>query len=483
VTLDTITPAELAVDLLIGGRWQRTDQRLTVENPATGEPLAMVADAGAEHGVEAADQAAAAQVDWSRSSSRSRSDILISVFRAMVDRESELATLIVAETGRPVAEATAEVRYAAEFLRWFAEEAVRVGGEYRFAPDGGSRILTSRHPVGMCLLVTPWNFPAAMITRKLGPALAAGCTTIVKPAEQTPLTALWLAQAFCDAGLPPGVLSVLPTSRPGELVDAILDHPGIRKLSFTGSTAVGRQLQARAGQRLIRTSMELGGNAPFLVLEDADLDAALDGAMIAKMRNGGQACVAANRFYVHQRHAAVFASRFARRVETLRDGPLHDAKTQLGALIDSRAVAKLERAVDSSLEAGAKVMTGGVSPSRPGSWYTPTIVADVQPSTEILRTELFGPVAPIVSFDDDATLERIANDSPAGLAAYVYTDDLRRALAWIDRLEVGMVAVNRGMVSNPAAPFGGVKQSGIGREGGREGILDYLDVRYAALPV
>jgi succinate-semialdehyde dehydrogenase/glutarate-semialdehyde dehydrogenase len=476
----TLTP-RLDTELFIGGEWIATEQRLTILNPATGAPIAAVADADAVHGVAAAEAAAAAQDAWGRSAPRGRSDLLLRVQRTMLDREHELAALIVAETGRPVAEARAEVRYAADFLRWFSEEAVRVGGEYRIAPDGNSRILTSHRPVGPCLLVTPWNFPAAMVTRKLGPAFAAGCTAVVKPAEQTPLTALWLAQAFDDAGLPPGVLSVLPTSRPAQLAEAVLEHPAIRKLSFTGSTAVGRHLQQQAAQRLLRTSMELGGNAPFLVLEDADLDAALDGAIIAKMRNGGQACVAANRFYVHERHATAFATEFARRVDALRAGPLDDPSTEVGALIDDRAIVKLEGAVAGALAEGAALVTGGVRPRSPGSWFPGTVLTDVDPSAEILRTELFGPVAPIVSFSDEETLQRMANSTSAGLAAYVYTRDADRALDWIDRLEVGMVAVNRGMVSNPAAPFGGIKESGMGREGGREGILEFLDVRYAAM--
>jgi succinate-semialdehyde dehydrogenase/glutarate-semialdehyde dehydrogenase len=461
---DTTLIPDLRTDLLVGGEWQVADRQLTVINPATGEALADVVDADAGHGLAAAEKAAAVQEAWSRSSPRSRSAMLMQVHLTMLDREPELAGLIVAETGRPVTEAAAEVRYAAEFLRWFAEEAVRVGGEYRIAPDGASRILTARRPVGLCLLVTPWNFPAAMVARKLGPAFAAGCTAILKPAEQTPLTALWLAQAICDAGLPAGVLSVLPTSRPGELVDAVLGHPAIRKLSFTGSTPVGRHLQEQTGRRLLGTSMELGGNAPYLVLEDADVDAAIDGAMIAKMRNGGQACVAANRFFVHERHAKTFVSELARRVQGLRAGPLEDPRTEVGALIDDRAVVKLEHAVAGALEEGTTLLTGGVRPERPGSWYPATVITDVDPSAEILGTELFGPVAPIVSFSDEAMLARMANNSAAGLAAYVYTRDVGRALDWMDRLEVGMVAVNRGMVSNPAAPFGAVKQSGVGRK-------------------
>ena len=455
-------------------------RRFPVENPADGRVLAQVADAEVADAIAAMDAAVAAQAGWAATPPRTRSEILSRAHAAMIADETRLATLMTLEMGKALAEARGEVRYAAEFLRWFAEEAVRIDGRYATAPDGGSRLLTVRQPVGPCVLVAPWNFPLAMGARKIGPALAAGCTCVVKPAPQTPLSMLALAALLHEAGLPPGVLGVLPTTRAQEVVAACLDHPGARKLSFTGSTAVGRRLAEHAGRRLLRTSLELGGDNPFIVFGDADLDAAVEGAMLAKLRNVGEACTAANRFLVQVGVAEVFSARLAARMAAQTVGPgLSGA--EVGPLIDGAARAKVARLVEAAVAGGARLLAGGTVPDGPGWFYPPTVLADVPDDAEIGRTEIFGPVAVVRTFADEADALARANDSPLGLAAYVFTRDLARALRVVDRLEVGMVGLNRGLVSNPAAPFGGVKASGLGREGGAEGIDEYLSVKYAAL--
>jgi succinate-semialdehyde dehydrogenase / glutarate-semialdehyde dehydrogenase len=373
------------------------------------------------------------------------------------------------------------VSYAAEFFRWYAEEAVRIDGMVGFAPSGSNRIMVTRRPVGICVLVTPWNFPAAMATRKIGPALAAGCTMILKPASDTPLTALAIGRLLAAAGVPPGVVNVLPGRRSGPIVSAMLHDPRVRKLSFTGSTEVGRILLKECADNIVNTSMELGGNAPFVVFADADLDSALDGAMIAKMRNGGEACTAANRFYVEAPVAAEFSRMLAERMAALRVGPGTEESTEVGPLVNGEAVDKVDALVTDAVQAGATVVTGGSRPQREGCYYEPTVLTGVDPGSAILREEIFGPVAPIVSFTTEDEAVALANDTEYGLVAYVYTGDLARGLRVSERIDAGMVGLNRGLVSDPAAPFGGTKQSGIGREGGHEGVLDYTESLYLAL--
>ena len=412
---------------------------------------------------------------------RARAEILRSAFELMTAQREDLATLIALENGKALVDARAEVSYAAEFFRWYAEEAVRLDGQVGLAPSGANRIMVLRRPVGICVLVTPWNFPAAMATRKIGPALAAGCTMVLKPASDTPLTALAMASLLAAAGVPPGVVNVLPGGASGQIVSAMLHDPRVRKLSFTGSTEVGRILLRECADNIVNTSMELGGNAPFVVFADADLEAALDGAMIAKMRNGGEACTAANRFYVEAPVAAEFSGRLAERMAGLRVGPGVAESTQVGPLVNDDAVGKVDSLVRDAVSAGATVLVGGTRPDRAGCYYDPTVLTDVQPGSAILREEIFGPVAPIVSFTSEDEAVRLANDTEYGLVAYVYTGDLARGLRVSERIEAGMIGLNRGLVSDPAAPFGGTKQSGIGREGGHEGLLDYTEPLYLAL--
>jgi len=399
----------------------------------------------------------------------------------MRERADELALLISAENGKALADSAGEVAYAAEFFRWYSEEAVRAAGEVMTAPSGSNKILVLRQPVGICVLVTPWNFPAAMATRKIGPALAAGCTVILKPASDTPLTALALASILADAGVPAGVVNVLPARRSGAVVSAMLHDPRVRKLSFTGSTEVGRVLLREAADQVVSTSMELGGNAPFIVFDDADLDAAVDGAMVAKMRNAGEACTAANRFYVQSTVADEFGRRLAERMSALTVGPGTDPANQVGPLVNADSLDKVDGLVRDALDAGARAVVGGGRPDRTGYYYEPTVLLDVQPSSPILAQEIFGPVAPLVLFDEEAEAIRMANDTEYGLVSYVYTTDLARGLRVSEALETGMVGLNRGLVSDPAAPFGGAKQSGLGREGGHEGMLDYLESKYIAV--
>ena len=470
--------------LFIGGTWRSALDGLSfaVENPATGQPIAEVADGGHVEAALAMDACVAAQADWARTPPRHRSEILLEACARMLADEERLAVLMTLEMGKSLAESRGEVRYAAEFLRWFAEEAVRIGGQFTLAPDGSARILTLRQPVGPCVLITPWNFPLAMGTRKIGPALAAGCTMTVKPAQQTPLSMLALAGIFEDSGVPAGVLNVVTTTRAAPTVTACLEHSGARKVSFTGSTVVGRRLAAQAGERMLRMSMELGGDNPFLVFADADMDAALDGAMLAKMRNMGEACTAANRFLVQASVAEVFAARLAERMKGQSLGAGMSG-AEVGPLIDRRARDGVAALVQDALNAGARALTGGIVPEGPGYFYPPTVLVDVPADSGILRTEIFGPVATIQTFGDEAEGLAMANDSPVGLAAYIYTRDLARAMRVMEALEVGMVGLNRGVVSTPAAPFGGIKASGLGREGGREGIEEYLSVKYASIAI
>ncbi len=399
----------------------------------------------------------------------------------MRERAEDLARLIVLENGKSLTDARGEISYASEFFRWYSEEAVRLIGSVQVAPNGMNRILVSHQPIGVSVLVTPWNFPAAMATRKIGPALAAGCTVILKPASDTPLTALAIAQVLRDAGVPPGVVNVIPSRSSGAVVSAMLSDPAVRKLSFTGSTEVGRVLLATASATIVNCSMELGGNAPFLVFGDADLDAAVDGAMVAKMRNGGEACTAANRFYVHSSIAAEFSQRLANRMGALGMGDGLEEAAEVGPLINDDAREKVTSLVSAARKAGARAITGGEPDSGIGFYYPPTVLVDVAPDSPILREEIFGPVAPIVTFETDDEAIELANRTEFGLVSYVFTADLSRGLAVSERLESGMVGLNRGLVSDPAAPFGGFKQSGLGREGGHEGMLEFTESQYIAV--
>ncbi|HEX4777532.1 MAG TPA: NAD-dependent succinate-semialdehyde dehydrogenase [Acidimicrobiia bacterium] len=469
--------------LLVGGEWRPAASGATfpVEDPATGAVLADVADGRAEDALAALTAASDAQGAWSTYPPRERGEILRRAFELMTRHVDDLALLMTLEMGKPVAESRAEIAYAAEFFRWFSEEAVRIDGRYTVEPGGHGRMLTLHQPVGPCLLITPWNFPAAMGARKIAPAIAAGCTMIVKPAELTPLSMLALGQILLEAGLPPGVLNIITTTAAGDTTRPVLDDARLRKLSFTGSTAVGKQLVAQGAHQLLRMSMELGGNAPFLVFGDADLDAAVDGAVLAKMRNIGEACTSANRFLVHESVADDFAARLATRLRAMKVGRGTEPGVEVGPLIEAKARDKVEGLVDDARARGAKALVGGESIGGAGYFYAPTVLAQVPPDARMLHEEIFGPVAPVVSFatDDDALAR--ANDTEYGLVAYVYTRDLDRALRVVEGLETGMVGLNRGFVSNPAAPFGGVKHSGFGREGGHEGIHEYLDVKYVAI--
>jgi succinate-semialdehyde dehydrogenase/glutarate-semialdehyde dehydrogenase len=475
--------ADAPTDLFLGGKWVPASSggRFDVYDPSTGDVIASVADGTVEDAIAAVDAADAAAAGWAATAPRERAEILRRAFELMTARAGELARLISLENGKALTDAAGEVAYAAEFFRWYSEEAVRAAGSVMTAPSGANRILVVQQPVGIAVLVTPWNFPAAMATRKIGPALAAGCTCILKPASDTPLTALAMAAILAEAGVPDGVVNVLPSRRSGSVVSAMLHDPRVRKVSFTGSTEVGRVLLAEAADQVVNTSMELGGNAPFLVFADADLDAALDGAMVAKMRNAGEACTAANRFYVEAPVAPEFSRRLAERMAALRVGPGVDEQTQVGPLVNEDAVVKVDELVTAAVADGAAALTGGTRPDGQSWYYPPTVLSGVRPASAILREEIFGPVAPIVTFTDEAEAVRLANDTEFGLVAYLYTGDLARGLRVSEALEAGMVGLNRGLVSDPAAPFGGVKQSGIGREGGHEGMLDYLESKYIAV--
>jgi succinate-semialdehyde dehydrogenase / glutarate-semialdehyde dehydrogenase len=469
--------------LYIGGQWREASGggTLTVEDPSTGEPLIEVADAQVDDALAALGAAADMQAEWAATAPRERGEILRRAYEAIVAEAEELALLMTLEMGKALAESRAEIAYAAEFFRWFSEEAVRIHGRYMVNTTGKGRILTMRQPVGPCVFVTPWNFPTAMGTRKLAPAIAAGCTIVVKPAQQTPLSMLALAKILEQAGLPGGVLNVITAKRSGAVIEPLLRDPRTRKLSFTGSTEVGRKLIEQSADQILRVSMELGGNAPFLVFDDADLDAALDGAMLAKMRNVGEACTAANRFHVHESVAEEFASRLAERMGGLKVGRGTDPDVDVGPLIDEAQRVKVTELVGDAVDRGARVLLGGERVGERGYFFTPTVLAGVSPDARLLSEEIFGPVAPIATFSSEAEALEAANRTEYGLVAYVYTRDLSRAFRICEGIETGMVGLNQGVVSNPAAPFGGVKQSGFGREGGFEGISEYLETKYVAM--
>jgi succinate-semialdehyde dehydrogenase/glutarate-semialdehyde dehydrogenase len=475
-------PAGVPTQMLIGGKWQDSAAgTFDVLNPATAGVLATVPDGQVADMQAAVDAAATALSGWRATAPRERSEALRATWQLMQDNRATLARLMTLEMGKTLTDANAEVTYASEFFRWFAEEAVRIGGELRTAPSGANRILTFREPVGVALLVTPWNFPAAMATRKIAPALAAGCTVVVKPAGETPLTTLYIASLMEQAGVPAGVVNVVTTKRSGDVVDAALADDRVRKISFTGSTAVGRVLLKKAADRIILTSMELGGNDPFLVLGDADVDAAVEGAMLAKMRNGGQACTAANRFIVHRAVADDFARKLADRMDALKVGPGVDEGVELGPMVSEKAAAGIADLVDQAVSAGATAVIGGKRIAGAGFFYEATVLTGVSTDSPIANEEIFGPVAPIITVDSDEEAVRVANATEFGLVGYVYSRDLARGLRVCEQLEVGMVGLNRGLVSDPAAPFGGVKQSGLGREGGFEGIDEYLETKYVAV--
>jgi succinate-semialdehyde dehydrogenase/glutarate-semialdehyde dehydrogenase len=470
--------------LFIAGEWRpAAGGTMEVLNPATEEVITEVADADVSDARRALAAAAEAQPLWVATPARTRSEILYRTYQLLLERTELFADVMTLEMGKPLAEARAEVAYAADLIRWFAEEAVRIDGGYAHRPDGAARNLQLKQPVGPCLLIVPWNFPLAMGARKIGPAVAAGCTSILKPAPQTPLTSLALAEVFGEAGLPAGVLNVLPTSRAAEITPPMLESGTIRKLSFTGSTAVGKLLLAQAAGQVIRTSMELGGNAPFLVLEDADLDVAVDAAFAAKMRNMGEACTAANRFLVHASVAEEFAARLGARMGALTVGDGRTDGVEVGPLIDAAARHKVLWLLRDALERGARTVTGGDELPGPGYFVQPTVITDVSPESALNRTEIFGPLAAVQTFTDIDEAVARANDTEWGLVGYVITRDLDRALDVCERLEVGMVGLNTGIVSTASAPFGGVKQSGLGREGGRLGIEEYLETKYISVPV
>ena len=467
--------------LWIGGEERPGSSTFDVLNPATDEVLTPIANATAADAIAALDAACAVQQSWAATPARERGEILRAVFEAIIARADDFATLMTLEMGKVVAESMGEVRYGAEFFRWFAEEAVRIAGRYTPSPAGTGRIVVTKAPVGPCYAITPWNFPLAMGTRKIGPALAAGCTMIVKPAQETPLTMMLLAKLMADAGLPAGVLSVLPSNKPREVTTALIDDGRLRKLTFTGSTGVGKALVKQSADKLLRTSMELGGNAPFVVFDDADVDAAVEGAMLAKMRNGGEACTAANRFYVAAPLLDDFTDRFVKKMGELNIGNGLDPSAKLGPLINPNQLTTVQDLVDDAVAKGATVAIGGQAPGGPGNFYPATVLTNVPANARILKEEVFGPVAPIVGFDTEEQGIAAANDTEYGLAAYIWTESLDRALRVAEAVEAGMVGVNRGVISDPAAPFGGVKESGFGREGGSEGIDEYLDVKYIAL--
>ncbi|GAB3808630.1 NAD-dependent succinate-semialdehyde dehydrogenase [Humibacter antri] len=471
-------------ELYIGGEWVAGERpsELKVYDPATGAVLKTIADASPADGIRALDAAVAAADDWAATPPRVRGEVLRRAFDLLQERADEFALLMTLEMGKPLAEARGEVTYGGEFLRWFSEEAVRITGRYGTNPEGTGRMIVSQHPVGPCFLITPWNFPLAMATRKIAPAVAAGCTVVVKPAALTPLTTLYFAKLMEDAGLPAGVLNVVTTTTSGAVSSPIIADPRLRKLSFTGSTPVGVTLLKEASENVLRTSMELGGNAPFVVFEDADLDKAVDGAMAAKFRNIGEACTAANRFIVHESVAEEFAVRVTERVRALKIGRGTDDGVTIGPLIDGKGVAKATELVKDAVDRGATLRIGGSAIEGDGTFFEPTVVTDVVAGSDILREEIFGPVLAVVPFHDEDEAVRIANDTEYGLIGYVFTKDLARGQRMIERLQTGMMGLNLGVVSNAAAPFGGVKQSGLGREGGFEGIHEYLSTKYTLTP-
>jgi succinate-semialdehyde dehydrogenase / glutarate-semialdehyde dehydrogenase len=474
---------KVPTQLLIGGEWRDASggDTLEVEDPATGEALCEIADATPDDARAALDAAVDAQADWAATPPNERSEILHRAFVALNERTDELALLMTLEMGKSLAESKAEIAYSAEFFRWFSGEALRIDGYYKVAGNAASRVLVMRQPVGPCYFITPWNFPTAMGTRKLGPAIAAGCTMVMKPAQQTPLSMLALAQLLEECGLPAGVLNVITSSSSSAVSEPIISDPRLRKLSFTGSTEVGRKLIAQAAENVVKVSMELGGNAPFLIFDDADLDAALEGAMIAKMRNIGEACTSANRFHGAGSLADEFAERLAERMGKLKLGRGTEEGVDVGPLIDDDQRSKVAELVSDATGKGARAIVGGRAVDGAGYFYEPTVLAGVPDGARVLKEEIFGPVAPVASFDSEEDAIAAANDTEYGLVAYVFTRDLKRALRVCEGLETGMIGLNQGMVSNAGAPFGGVKQSGIGREGGNEGISEYLETKYVAV--
>jgi succinate-semialdehyde dehydrogenase/glutarate-semialdehyde dehydrogenase len=473
---------DLRTDLFIGGRWRAASsgERFAVTDPATEELVAEVAAAGADDARAAADAAATAQPGWASAAPRERAEVLRRSWEILTERADALARLVTRENGKVLAEAAGEITYAAEFFRWFSEEAVRLSGTLATAPSGANRILVTHQPVGVAYLITPWNFPAAMATRKIAPALAAGCAVVLKPATLTPLTALAVADALAEAGVPDGVVNVVPGPSARTITEAVLAHDRVRKLSFTGSTEVGKALLEQAAGRVLNVSMELGGNAPFIVLADADLEAAVEGAMVAKMRHNGETCTAANRFYVEAPVVEEFTARLTQAMGEVAMGPGLDEGIRLGPLVDAATRDKVAELVGAAVAGGAEVRLGGTAPDGPGFYFPATVLADVSPTNAILEEEVFGPVAPIVSVADEHEAVRLANATPMGLVSYVFTGDLAKGLRVAEALESGMVGLNKGVVSDPAAPFGGVKESGIGREGGHEGMLDYTETKYIA---
>ncbi len=469
--------------LFIGGEWRDASggETLGVEDPSTGETLIEVADATPDDAKAALDACVEVQAEWAAHPPRERGEILRRAFELMTERADDLALLMTLEMGKPIAESKAEIAYASEFFRWFAEEAVRIEGRFATAPNGAGRLITMKQPVGPCYAITPWNFPAAMGTRKIGPAIAAGCTMVIKPAQQTPLSMYALAQILEECGLPAGVLNVVTSRSSGEVSKPIIGDPRLRKLTFTGSTEVGRKLVEQSAQGLLRTSMELGGNAPFLVFADADVDAAVEGAVIAKMRNIGEACTAANRFHVAGRVADEFTEKLAAKLGEMKVGRGTEEDVKVGPLIDADQRSKVAELVEDAKSKGAEVVVGGRELDGAGYFYEPTVLGGVPSEARLLKEEIFGPVAPVIGFDDEEAAIAAANDTEFGLVAYVYTSDVKRAFRVCEKLETGMVGLNQGIVSNPAAPFGGVKASGFGREGGREGIAEYLETKYVAM--
>lgn len=470
-------------DLYIDGRWTAASNgdRFDVCDPASGEVLASVSSATADDALSAVTAADAARERWAATAPRERAEVLRAAFDLMMHRRDDIARVISREQGKTLLEAIGEVNYAAEFFRWYSEEAPRGLGRLARSPAGANDILVRHQPVGVALLITPWNFPAAMATRKIAPALAAGCTTILKPASETPLTALLIAGLLEEAGVPPGVVNVIPSRRSSVISNTILADDRVRKLSFTGSTEVGRLLLAKAAEQVINCSMELGGNAPFIVLDDADLDVAVSGALVAKMRNAGESCIGANRFYVHSSLAEEFSQRLSEEMASLTLGPGLQPGVDVGPLVNRATQEKVASLVDAALREGARLMTGGAIPEIPGFFYQPTVLVDVPMGSEILNTEIFGPVATIVAFDDISEVVTAANDTIFGLAAYVFGKDVGRALSVGERIDAGVMGINRGFISDPAAPFGGMKQSGIGREGAQEGLHEFTETKYIAV--
>ncbi len=480
MTIDTDTVPK---QLFLAGEWRDASggETFEVEDPSTGEAIATVADGTEDDARAAMDACAAVQGEWAAHPPRERGEILRRAWQAITEQVDELAVLMTLEMGKTVAESKAEITYASEFFRWFAEEAVRIEGRFAKAPSGVGRLITMKQPVGPCYAITPWNFPMAMGTRKIGPAVAAGCTMVIKPAQQTPLSMLALARILEEAGLPAGVLNVLTSSSSSEVSKPIISDPRLRKLTFTGSTEVGRKLVEQSAQGLLKTSMELGGNAPFLVFDDADVDAAVEGAVIAKMRNVGEACTAANRFHVAERVQDEFTTKLAERLGAMKVGRGTEEGVDVGPLIDDDQRGKVAELVDDAVAGGAQAVVGGTRIDGPGYFYAPTVLAHVTPGTRLLQEEIFGPVAPVVGFGSEDEAVAWANDTEYGLVSYVYTRDIKRAFRVCEALDTGMIGLNQGLVSNPAAPFGGVKASGFGREGGREGIEEYLETKYIAM--